>query len=48
MAEVTPPLARNLFEPDNIKDRVSNRDIEKIGGYPGLEEILKTNAKVLG
>lgn len=46
MAQVSLSSYRTLFEPDNIKDRISNREIEKIGGYAGLEEILKTNFQV--
>jgi len=46
MAEVIICLSRELFIPDNINDKVSNKEIEKIGGYPGLEEILITNIKV--
>lgn len=47
MAQVSLPSSRALFEPDNIKDRISNRKIENIGGYPGLEDTLKTSFQVL-
>jgi hypothetical protein len=32
--------------PDNIKDKESNKEVEKIGGYAGLEDALITNIKV--
>ena len=42
----TYPKSSDLFHPDNINSKDSNKRIEKIGGYEGLERILKTNRKV--
>lgn len=36
-----------LFENDNIKDKVSNKMLDGIGGYTGLFDRLKTNQQVL-
>ena len=46
MAEVLAVLFSDLFHPDNVKNEESNERLAKIGGYAGLENILKTNLKV--
>ena len=43
MAHVFIPTFSLLFDLDNIKDKVSNKMLDAIGGYKGLEERLKTN-----
>ena len=43
MASVSIILYRDLFDNDNMKDKISNKMLESIGGNKGLEERLKTN-----
>ena len=43
MASVLQYSPRTLFDLDNMRDRVTNKMIEAIGGYKGLEERLNTN-----
>ena len=47
MAHVLSQTSRLLFDLDNIKDRVSNKMVDAIGGIAGLEERLKTHRDVL-
>ena len=37
---------RQLFDNDNMKDKESNKMLQAIGGYKGLEERLNTNRQV--
>ena len=37
----------DLLHGDNVKNQESNKMLEQIGGYSGLENVLKTNLKVL-
>lgn len=46
MAHVILFLFSLLFEHHNLKDKVSNKMLDAIGGYKGLEERLKTNLQV--
>lgn len=37
----------DLFHPDDINSKESNKRFERLGGYEGLERILKTSRKVI-
>jgi hypothetical protein len=43
VAYVPVPSCSLLFDQHNLREKVSNKMLDGIGGYKGLEERLKTN-----